>query len=208
MTQNSPQTTNFNEKAFKIRQGFVVTEIQKIILQATTKIDVLDAGCGNGALLHSISKIEELNLFGFDHDKMQIEAAARATGGKASLKIATSEKWPYNDEDFDFISMLEVIEHLYDPDSAMKECRRVLKNKGTAVITTPYYGYLKNIALSATNKWRKHHMPLKKGGHIKLFEKQDLYEIAERNKFSVRAYKRLGRLPALAMMHAIVLVKD
>jgi hypothetical protein len=37
------------------------------------------------------------------------------------------------------------------------------------IITTPYHGYLKNIALSVSVKFDHHVNPLWDGGHIKFF---------------------------------------
>jgi len=41
------------------------------------------------------------------------------------------------DESADVVFLCEVIEHLYNPDLVMRECRRVLKKGGFIVLTTP-----------------------------------------------------------------------
>jgi len=41
------------------------------------------------------------------------------------------------DNSADFVLLCEVIEHLYNPDLVLSECRRVLKKNGTLVLTTP-----------------------------------------------------------------------
>ncbi len=45
---------------------------------------------------------------------------------------------PLQDNSIDCIAMLEVIEHLYDPQKALFEAARVIKNSGIMVITTPF----------------------------------------------------------------------
>jgi ubiquinone/menaquinone biosynthesis C-methylase UbiE len=44
---------------------------------------------------------------------------------------------PFKDESFDIVTAFEVIEHLYDPQKALGEIRRILKMDGIALISTP-----------------------------------------------------------------------
>ena len=48
------------------------------------------------------------------------------------------------DEKFDFISALEVLEHLVDTDAFIEECRHHLVDKGWLIITTPNINSLRN----------------------------------------------------------------
>jgi SAM-dependent methyltransferase len=45
---------------------------------------------------------------------------------------------PYRNESFDFISALDVLEHVKDDQVAVSEMGRILKNSGIAVITVPH----------------------------------------------------------------------
>jgi SAM-dependent methyltransferase len=56
--------------------------------------------------------------------------------------MASAEALPFRDESFDSIGCGEVIEHLRSPRSCIDEIRRVLKDDGTAVLTTPNLGTL------------------------------------------------------------------
>ncbi|MFW9818963.1 MAG: class I SAM-dependent methyltransferase [Candidatus Thorarchaeota archaeon] len=47
-------------------------------------------------------------------------------------------KLPYRDETFDFVSALDVLEHIRDDEIAISEISRILKKKGIAVITVPH----------------------------------------------------------------------
>ena len=50
----------------------------------------------------------------------------------------------------------------------------VLRSGGSLILTTPYHGYLKNLALSLFNKWDKHFTVERRGGHIKFFSEETL----------------------------------
>lgn len=65
------------------------------------------------------------------------------------------------------------------------------------VITTPYHGYLKNLALSLLDKWDVHHTPLWHGGHIKFWSRATLTELLDRHGFDVVGFSGVGRVPYL-----------
>ena len=68
---------------------------------------------------------------------------------------------------FDAVTSTEVIEHLFSPRSLPRFAARVLLPAGYLILSTPYHGYIKNLALSITGKWDRHFSPLWDGGHIK-----------------------------------------
>jgi ubiquinone/menaquinone biosynthesis C-methylase UbiE len=73
----------------------------------------------------------------------QIEFANQQAGDIRDLhfRVVDSERLPYEDSSFDFVTTIEVIEHLH-PYDAMKiatEVRRVLKPGGEWIVTTPNY---------------------------------------------------------------------
>ena len=96
---------------------------------------------------------------------------------------------------FDTIISTEVIEHLYDPQGFVEFCKQAIGGKGEIIISTPYNGYLKNLALSLFNKWDEHINPLWYGGHIKLWSKATLTRALENSGFKFVAFRGCGRLP-------------
>ena len=66
---------------------------------------------------------------------------------------------------------------------------------GYVILTTPYHGYLKNIAISLFNEWDQHHHPEREGGHIKFFSEKSLARVLTENGFSDIVFRNAGRLP-------------
>ncbi len=91
----------------------------------------------------------------------------------------------------------EVIEHLYAPHELAAFAFDVLKPGGIAVFTTPYHGYLKNLALSVTNKWDHHHTALWHGGHIKFWSRDTLTRLLVEAGLEPVAFGGVGRVPYL-----------
>jgi len=55
---------------------------------------------------------------------------------------------PFKSNTFDFIIVLDVMEHVYDTELVFAELSRVLKPRGRMLITVPFYGLIKNIIIS------------------------------------------------------------
>jgi len=103
-------------------------------------IDLLDIGCGDGYFLGCLSK--ELGgkcaLHGIDYSEFQLERAKKRVGDEATFKQVNLEDGiPYEDFTFDIIYAGELIEHLYNPDTFIREVFRILMNNGAFVVSTP-----------------------------------------------------------------------
>jgi 2-polyprenyl-3-methyl-5-hydroxy-6-metoxy-1,4-benzoquinol methylase len=158
---------------------------------------VLDLGCGNGSLSHTLHS-RGFIIAGCDTDRRGVELAnSRGIVKFFVASVYDDAKSVLDDNQFDAVVSAEVIEHLYQPRYLAKFAYDALKPGGTLVVTTPYHGYLKNLALSLTNKWDRHHHPLRDGGHIKFWSKHTLTEMLTTEGFSVVSFQGIGRLPYL-----------
>ena len=72
-----------------------------------------------------------------------------------------------------------------------------LRPGGMLILTTPYHGYLKNIAIAVTNRWDHHHISLEAGGHVKFWSRKTMTTLLERNGFEVREFRGAGRMKYL-----------
>lgn len=157
---------------------------------------VFDLGCGNGSVLNHFS--QKYTVAGID---------ASSTGIKNA-----KEKYPHLDieqgsayDDLvskfgeqDAVISLEVVEHLYDPRLYAKRLFDLIRPGGHAVLSTPYHGYLKNLALAVTGKMDNHFTALWDGGHIKFWSVRTLSILLEEAGFTELEYHRVGRIPPLA----------
>jgi 2-polyprenyl-3-methyl-5-hydroxy-6-metoxy-1,4-benzoquinol methylase len=99
---------------------------------------------------------------------------------------------------FPLVVSLEVIEHLYDPRKFAKVTHGLLEPGGTAIISTPYHGYLKNVALAISGKLESHFTVLWDGGHIKFFSISTLHQLLSETGFQDIHFVRVGRIPPFA----------
>jgi 2-polyprenyl-6-hydroxyphenyl methylase/3-demethylubiquinone-9 3-methyltransferase len=157
---------------------------------------VLDAGCGDGNFTASLSQEGGFSMYGID----------LSSGGIALAR----ERWPdisfvewslYDNlgeafegvRAFDAIVCVEVIEHLYTPSTFIKRAFDALPPGGILILTTPYWGYLKNIVLAVTNRTDRALAALWEGGHIKHWSYRTLRTLGEQHGFEFVAFEGAGR---------------
>ncbi len=99
---------------------------------------VLDAGCGNGALLRLLGEGGAAELHGLEMSEALCERARRTLGARARIHRGNVQAGlPLFRASFDLVILSEVIEHLRHPDLVIGEVRRVLKAEGRVVVTIP-----------------------------------------------------------------------
>lgn len=94
---------------------------------------LLDIGCGSSPIITKYPK-----AIGIDMNKDKI-AFIKNKWPHATFRIMSAEGLKFNDNTFDHVICSELIEHLHNPELAIKEIARVLKLYGHAIIATPDY---------------------------------------------------------------------
>ncbi|MDH5325942.1 MAG: class I SAM-dependent methyltransferase [Gammaproteobacteria bacterium] len=178
--------------------AYIVPRILEI-LQTTSAGRVLDLGAGNGVLCSHVAS-SGYKIVGVEYDSQGVEIAKKAYPSipfyNYGIQDDPSELLRF-EKPFDVVVSTEVIEHLFSPHLLPQYAAGVLEKGGFLIVTTPYHGYLKNLALSIFGAWDKHHTPLWHGGHIKFWSKKTLSQLLEENGFKVVAFSGVGRLPYL-----------
>jgi 2-polyprenyl-3-methyl-5-hydroxy-6-metoxy-1,4-benzoquinol methylase len=158
---------------------------------------ILDVGCGNGALCRLL-KAEGFEVMGCDADAEGIRLASKEGGGIKYKQIGIyDEPSLIGKKKYDAVISSQVVEHLFVPSALPKFAFALLKPKGYFIVTTPYNGYFKNLALSILNKWDTHHTSLWDGGHIKFWSQKTLKTLITKEKFMFSEFHGVGRFPFL-----------
>jgi 2-polyprenyl-3-methyl-5-hydroxy-6-metoxy-1,4-benzoquinol methylase len=160
---------------------------------------ILDLGCGIGSFSR-VLKDAGYDVVGADGDRGGIERA-RAAHPDIPFHVVDIEGDPAAFRrlagDFDVVVSTEVVEHLFLPHRLPAFAHAVLRDGGHLLLSTPYHGYLKNVALAVGNRWDRHHHPLRDGGHIKFWSRRTLSALLAENGFRVERFRGAGRLPYL-----------
>jgi 2-polyprenyl-3-methyl-5-hydroxy-6-metoxy-1,4-benzoquinol methylase len=168
---------------------------------------ILDLGCGNGAMCRELLAAG-YEVVGCDLDEGGVEIARRHMPGIPFHVLGVDDDPSrLGVADFDLVVSTEVVEHLFRPRNLPRFAHRTLKPGGRLLVTTPYHGYLKNLALALFDKWDLHHSPLWEGGHIKFWSAKTLGKLLESNGFSVESFQGVGRFAYFWKSMAMTAIK-
>jgi methionine biosynthesis protein MetW len=113
---------------------------------------VLDFGCGDGGTAGKVILERGCNYTGVDVSEKAIRHA-RHRGLDAKL-IDDAASLPFEEESFDAVLAIEVLEHLFLPQLAVAEVHRVLKPRGVFVLSVPNVAYWRRrLDLAVLGRW-------------------------------------------------------
>ena len=170
---------------------------------------VLDAGCGNGVTLMRLAKLGGYRLSGIEISESGVKMARAQNPGVAIERLDLTADLSGHDwcGGFDAVVSLEVVEHVFLPRMFAKNCHGFLKPGGRLIVSTPYHGYLKNVALAVTGKLDGHFTALWDYGHIKFWSRKTLGLLLEEAGFRVVGFGGAGRVPYLWKSMVVVAEK-
>ena len=171
------------------RQKFVVDLINK---QPTPSI-LLDFGCGTAFLRNKVAP--GIDYYGCDIAETIVE--------DEHIRKIVDERIPFADNMFDILYVGEVIEHLVDTDAFMREARRVLKDNGLLIITTPnlacwlnrfmllfgYQPYFTELSfmdktLGRMSILKRYEKQISGMGHLRIFTSKGLRDFVKPHRFT------------------------
>lgn len=103
---------------------------------------VLDAACGDGTLGKQLQD-KQCQVYGIDISDLAIDKAKKV-GIEAQTCDISSDTFPFEDNTFDYVTLLCCLEHIIDPIHALQETLRVTKSGGKIIITLPNAVNIKN----------------------------------------------------------------
>jgi 2-polyprenyl-3-methyl-5-hydroxy-6-metoxy-1,4-benzoquinol methylase len=176
--------------------------LRKPVLRLLSTVDVgnvrvLEIGCGNGYFATELSR-HGFNVTAIDPSSDGIEIAKRAGSSVEFMQAAVQEVSAETLGTFGVVISLEVIEHVYAPRQFVARIFELLQPNGLVVLSTPYHGYLKNLALSLTGMLDSHFTALWDHGHIKFWSIRTLTALLSEAGFLDIRFKRVGRIPPLS----------
>lgn len=158
---------------------------------------LFELGCGNGSVANVVTQ-RGWDVTGVDPS---VDGIAQARAAYPDLKLGNGSA--YDDlarqyGQFPVVLSLEVVEHVYSPRHYARTVFDLLSPGGVAIVSTPYHGYWKNLALALSGRMDAHFTALWDHGHIKFWSMKTLGELLHEAGFVDIRFERVGRVPALS----------
>ena len=178
--------------------GYLRPVLHSLLADVGSSAEILDLGCGNGSLTAAFLT-RERRITGVDYS---VSGIALALGHYPAIRFLQADVCgalppEIRPGGFDAVMCCEVVEHVYSPKALMKNCYRLLRPGGFLILTTPYHGYLKNLALALSGRMDRHFTPLWEGGHVKFWSRRTLSQLLREEGFEAVVFRGAGRVPWL-----------
>ena len=118
-------------------------------VEAASVRTILDLGCGTGRFSEALAAHFDAQVLAIDPSKKMLEQArGKQRDPRVSYLLGSGESIPLDSNSVDLIYMSMIFHHFRDPRLAARECRRVLRGRGTAFMRTgtqdriPSYPYV------------------------------------------------------------------
>lgn len=136
-------------------------------------VNLLDVGCGDGLLLE-LARAAGIAGVGLEISPTLMQFV-RSRLGEEVLVLSDIQALP--DAAYDVVALLNVIEHLREPQVMLAHLQRILKPGGILLVHTPNLGGLP--ARLAKERWHQ----IEPFGHFYYFEQRTLKAMLEKNGF-------------------------
>lgn len=150
------------------------------------RINFLDVGCGSGASVKAASDAG-WQATGVDIDPQLIAAGKRQFD--VDLRCTPLLQAGFADEQFHFVRLRDVIEHLPDPFDVLQEIKRILKPGGVLLLATPNQEGLPTRIRHWLGKAPGHVATVEPPHHLHGFTPDTLARILTRADYSVLQLK-------------------
>ncbi len=165
------------ERRFAVARRRLRT-IAALLGKRPATIRLIDVGCSRGQFVQAASEM------GFQAEGVEpapnIAAGARAAGLKVHQGLLEELRLPAGS--FDAATLFEVVEHLREPRTLLRECHRILKPGGVLVISTGNAASWTAAVMGS--RWDYFDMT-KDGGHISFYSPASVRRLAANCGYAV-----------------------
>jgi SAM-dependent methyltransferase len=150
---------------------------------------ILDVGCGTGGVLSGLSAYG--TTIGVDRSPRALHHSRGR--GVTHVAAADANRLPFGAAAFDFVLMLDVLEHFVDEAAVLRDVGRLLRPDGTLLVTVPAYQALFN----------EHDVAVQ---HVRRYAAPQLRRALQSNGFVVRrlTYTNVAALAPAAILRGLL----
>ena len=162
--------------------------LEMVASEADETSVILDIGCREGLITNAIYNATKAEVHGIDFVE-QFVSEATLDFPHVYFQVMNAESLRIEDKSIDIVAAGEIIEHLIEPHSFLKEVWRVLKPNGTFVLSTPNHASLRRRVKLMFGMNTDYDSV-----HFHTYNYTQLHEILEKNGFEIMEFKGDGKI--------------
>ena len=195
----------YSNEALNSSHAYLVPALDALLARYSSGKErrIFDLGCGNGSVSAHVAS-QGYEVTGVDPS---VDGIAQAKRAYPNLRLEAGSAYDRLEETFGTfptVYSLEVVEHVYAPRDYARTLAALVQPGGTAIVSTPYHGYAKNLALALSGAMDRHFTALWDHGHIKFWSVKTLRQLLHEAGLKVIEVQRVGRIPPLAKSMILV----
>ena len=149
-------------------------------------LEILDVGCGTGEILCSIRKLyPTASLHGIDISQEMLKRAEGKKIKNLRLYLGDAEHLPFQNDKFDLLICTDSFHHYPNPENAVREFYKVLRNGGTLLLADYWKPFpirqLMNIFIPFSNE-----------GDVKIYSQNEIVNFLTNCKFQNIKYQKIN----------------
>jgi SAM-dependent methyltransferase len=153
---------------FRGRRQLLVNLLRSMAGTGPRRLSILDFGCGTGGNTSAYGIFG--NVIGIEPDPAAVRLAHERGGARYCRTSGTD--LPFRDGSFDVVMASDVLEHIEHDDRAVSEIARVLRLRGSAILSVPAHEWL----------FSQHDAALQ---HFRRYSRLAVRDLLERNRLMV-----------------------
>lgn len=181
------------------QQAFIEAKFERVLGHLERYVApgrLLDVGCGPGFLLN-VARRRGWDVAGLDLNPWATGYARDELG--LDVRTGTLDADSFPGQQFDALTLMDVVEHVSDPDSLLAEAAKLVRPGGAIALLTPDAG-------APVSRLLGHRWPeVKKAGeHTVLFSVEGLAATLARHGFVASGHHSVGKMAPIATLVADV----
>lgn len=147
----------------------------------TSDSTVLDIGCATGYFARELKK-KNCRVWGMDSDRVALIQAKKYCKDTFLLDLETCSgvTLPFRRK-FDYILLLDVIEHLHNPENILALVNKHLKKDGRIIISTPNIAFISIRLALLFGRFRYRNLGIMDEKHIHFYTKSSLIDLLQKS---------------------------
>jgi 2-polyprenyl-3-methyl-5-hydroxy-6-metoxy-1,4-benzoquinol methylase len=163
---------HFNNTAFE-SHSIIINEIKE-------DSKVMDIGCSSGYIAKKLKK-KNCRVWGVDKDHNAIVMARKYCEEVVEGDIERIIGFPIPKKFFDYILILDVLEHLIEPRKTLKLIKPYLKNGGEIIISVPNIAFISIRLALFRGKFNYQKMGILDETHLRFFTQETLLSLISKS---------------------------